>query len=109
MLAASRHRVNAPRAYAGDAPASPHAGVITTWSGQVASGRPRRRHSQMIRSAVWRASALPSPGPVGPWTGAARRRECASRIRFGDRGNRADQQAKAGLGGLGYPVLLAPP
>ena len=66
MLPASRHRVNAARAWSGDAPASPQAGVITACSGHVSSGSPSRRHSRMTRSAACLASALPSPGPVGP-------------------------------------------
>ena len=57
MLAAWRHRVNAARACAGLAPASPQAGVITACSAHVASDSPSRRQSRMTRSAVSRAPA----------------------------------------------------
>ena len=66
MLAASRHRVNAARAWSGDAPASPQAGVITACSAQVASDSPSRRHSRMTRSEVCRASLEPSAGLLPP-------------------------------------------
>ena len=106
MLPASRHRVNAARAWSGDAPASPQAGVITACSGHVSSGSPSRVHSLMTRSAACLASALPSPGPVGPvWA----RRAARFRVRSRDSRHDAGQQAQPRLRGLGYPVHFPPP
>jgi hypothetical protein len=42
MVAAWWHRVNAARAWASDAPASPQDGVITVCLAHVASGSPSR-------------------------------------------------------------------
>ena len=101
MLPASRHRVNAARAWPGDAPASPQAGVITACSGHVSSGRPSRRHSRMTRSAACLASALPSPG-AGPGAGRPG-------VRGGHGRHDPGQQPQARLGGLGHLVLFPSP
>ena len=112
MLAASRHRVNAARAWAGDAPASPQAGVITACSAHVASGSPSRRHIRMTRSAVSRASAAAvsraaARSLAGRSAATAGAGACGRLVRH--RRDRAGQQAHARLGGLGHPVLVPPP
>ena len=113
MLAAWWHRVNAARAWAGDTPASPQAGVITACSAHVASDSPSRRQSRMTRSAVCRASPLPSAGPLAPARSAGRPAAPASAGASGrlvrHRRDRARQQPHARLRGLGHPVLVPPP
>ncbi len=113
MLAAWWHRVNAARAWAGDTPASPQAGVITACSAHVASDSPSRRQSRMTRSAVCRASPEPSAGllpparaglPAAPASPAG-----AAGCLVGHRRDRTRQQPHARLRGLGHPVLVPAP